>query len=212
MQTLEALPHIARSARAIIGNEKAYWIGPSTIGMRHNPYGARVMENPANGRVTMTDCDPRQQSLFAAAWMIGFVAGTAEAALQTLTVGGLTGRLGLARVQASGKLQLYPVYYAASGLAELGGNPRYKCQSSHPGRVVSISGVDREGRQVAWLANLTGQRQEVVVQGDQPIYSVFLFDEQSLSKHGPEPWREWSRSDSIELLPHALACLRFVAS
>ena len=97
MESLEALPHIVRSARAIIGNEKAYWIGPSTIGMRHNPYGARVMENPANGRVTMTDCDPRQTSLFAAAWMIGLVAGTAEAAIQMLTVGSLTGRLGLAR-------------------------------------------------------------------------------------------------------------------
>ena len=87
MQSLEALPHIARSARAIIGKDKAYWIGPSTIGMRHNPYGARVMENPANCRVAMTDRDPRQTSLFAAAWMIGYVAATAEAALQMLTVG-----------------------------------------------------------------------------------------------------------------------------
>jgi D-apionolactonase len=212
MESLQALPHIVRSARAIIGNEKAYWIGPSTIGMRHNPYGARVMENPANGRVTMTDCDPRQTSLFAAAWMIGFVAGTAEAGLQTLTVGSLTGRLGLARAHASERLELYPAFYAASGLAELGGNARCKCHSSHPGRVAAISGVDREGRQVAWLANLTCQRQEVVVQGDQPIYSVLLFDEQSLSKRGSAPWREWGRSDSIQLLPYAVACLRFVAS
>jgi hypothetical protein len=212
METLEALPHIVRSARAIIGKERSYWIGPSTIGMRHNPYGARVMENPANGRVTMTDCDPRQSSLFAAAWMIGLVAATAEANLQMLTVGSLTGRLGLARVQVSGELQLYPAYYAACGLAELGGKPRCTCHASRPNRIAAISGVDREGRQVAWLANLTGRIQEVVVEGDQPIYSVFLFDEQSLSKQGSEPWREWSRSDSIQLLPYALACLRFVAS
>jgi D-apionolactonase len=212
MESLEALPHIARSARAIIGKDKAYWIGPSTIGMRHNPYGARVMENPANGRITMTDCDPRQQSLFAAAWMIGFVAETAEAGLQTLTVGSLTGRLGLARAPVSEKPQLHPAFYAASGLAELGGNPRCTCHSSHPGRVAAVSGVDREGRQAAWLANLTGQRQEVMVQGDQPIYSVLLLDEQSLAKRGSEPWREWSASDSIQLLPYAIACLRFVAS
>jgi D-apionolactonase len=212
MQSLEALPHIVRSARAIIGKEKPYWIGPSTIGMRHNPYGARVMENPANGRITMTDCDPRQTSLFAAAWMIGFVAGTAEGALQTVTVGSLTGRLGLTRAPVSKELQLYPAFYAASGLAELGGNPRCKCHSSHPGRVAAIAGVNREGRQDAWLANLTSQRQDVVIQGDQPIYFVLLFDEQSLSKPGSEPWREWSRSDSIQLLPYALACLSFVAS
>jgi hypothetical protein len=144
--------------------------------------------------------------------MIGFVAGTAEAALQTLTVGSLTGRRGLARAHVSEELQLHPAFYAASGLTELGGNPRCKCHSSHPDRIAAISGVDREGRQVAWLANLTGQMQEVVVQGDQPIYSALLFDEQSLSSRGSEPWREWSRSDSIQLLPYALACLRFVAS
>jgi len=210
MESLEALPHITRSARAIIGKDKGYWIGPSTIGMRHNPYGARVMENPANGRVTMTDSDPRQTSLFAAAWMIGFVAETADAALQMLTVGSLSGRLGLAPAGVSEKP--HPAFYAARGLAELGGNPRCECHSSHPGRVAAISGVDRERRQVAWLANLTGQRREVVIQADQPIYSVLLLDEQSLSKRGSEPWREWSRSDSIQLLPYAVACLRFVAS
>jgi D-apionolactonase len=160
----------------------------------------------------MTDCDPRQTSLFAAAWMIGFVAESADAGLQMLTVSSLSGRLGLARAGVSEKLQLHPVFYAARGLAELGGNPRCECHSSHPSGIAVISGVDREGRQVAWLANLTGQRQEVVVQGDQPIYSVLLFDEQSLSTRGAEPWREWSRSDSIQLLPYAVACLRFVAS
>jgi hypothetical protein len=208
MESLEALPHIARSARAIIGKDKAYWIGPSTIGMRHNPYGARVMENPANGRVTMTDCDPRQTSLFAAAWMIGFVAETADAALQMLTVGSLSGRLGLARAGVFEKLQLYPAFYAARGLAELGGNPRCKCQSSHPDRVAAISGVDREGRQVAWLANLTGQKQEAVLERDRQLHSVFLLDEWNFSGHGPEPWRE-SKGASIQLLPYAVACLRF---
>ena len=36
METLEALPHITRSARAIIG-DLPYRIGPSTIAMRHEP-------------------------------------------------------------------------------------------------------------------------------------------------------------------------------
>ncbi len=208
MESLEALPHIVRSARAIIGNEKAYWIGPSTIGMRHNPYGARVMDNPANGRVTMTDCDPRQTSLFAAAWMIGFVAGTAAAALQTLTVGSLTGRLGLARAHVSEQLQLHPAFYAARGLAELGGNPRYQCNSSQAGKIAAVAAVDREGRRVAWLANLTSRKQEVVFEGDLPIHSVFLLDEQNFNGR----WREWQGPGHIQLLPYAVACLSFVAS
>jgi D-apionolactonase len=206
MESLEALPHIVRSARAIIGKDKAYWIGPSTIGMRHNPYGARVMENPANGRVTMTDCDPRQISLFAAAWMIGFVAETADAALQMLTVGSLSGRLGLARAGVSEKP--HPAFFAARGLAELGGNPRYQCHSSQAGNVAAVAGVDREGRRVAWLANLTGQKQEVVLEGDLPIHSVFSLDEQNF--YGS--WREWQGPGPIQLLPYAVACLRFAAS
>ncbi len=151
MQSLEALPHIARSARAIIGKEKAYWIGPSTIGMRHNPYGARVMENPANCRVAMTDRDPRQTSLFAAAWMIGFVAGTAEAALQTLTVGSLTGRLGLSSAEVPGQLALHPAFYTARGLAELGGNLRYECRLRPSGSCGCYSrcGSNRNTRRLA---------------------------------------------------------------
>jgi D-apionolactonase len=46
MESLEALPPIVRSGRAIIGKDKAYWIGPSTIGLLNNPYGEGVLENP----------------------------------------------------------------------------------------------------------------------------------------------------------------------
>ncbi len=93
--------------------------------------------------------------------MIGYVAATAEAALQTLTVGSLTGRLGLARAQAlRANSCVHPAFYAARGLAELGGNLRYQCHSSLPGSVAAVAGVDRAGRRVVWLANLTGQKQE----------------------------------------------------
>jgi len=37
-----------RSTREIIGGEKTYHLGPSTISMRGNPYGADVYENPDN--------------------------------------------------------------------------------------------------------------------------------------------------------------------
>ena len=43
----------------------------------------------------MTMDDPRQTSLFAAAWMVGYAAGTAEGHLQALIVGSVTGPLGL---------------------------------------------------------------------------------------------------------------------
>ena len=208
METLEALPHIVRSTRAFIGQEKGYRIGPSTIGMRHNPYGAGVMDNPQNQRIAMTDRDPRQSSLFAAAWMVGYVAATAEARLQSLTVGSLTDRLGLASAPVAGDLLLYPAFYAARGLAELGGRHRHRCESSQTDVVAAVAGLDGEGRRVAWLANLTAKKQEVVLEWGGPLSSVKLVDEQSLRRGGAEPWREWTGASAIELLPYSLACLR----
>jgi hypothetical protein len=72
--------------------------------------------------------------------------------------------------------------------------------------------MDREGRRVAWLANLTGQKQEAVVEGDRQLHSVLSLDERSIGERGSEPWRESKGAPSIQLLPYAVACLRFIAS
>jgi D-apionolactonase len=211
MESLEALPHIVRSTRAIIGKDKAYRIGPSTIGMRHNPYGERVKDNPTNRRVMMTNRDPRQTGLFAAAWMIGYLAATAEARLQTLTVGSLTGPLGLACAGASGELLLHPVFHAARGSADLGTHPRYECHSSRPDCVAAVAGVDREGVPVAWLANLTGRTQKAMVTGDQEIHSILLLDEERFTAPDFEAWHTENVKaiPSVELSPYAVARLRF---
>jgi hypothetical protein len=200
MQTLEAMPSITRSARAIMGKGKAYWIGPSTIGMRQNPYGSRVMDNPENRRITMTDHDPRQRSLFAAAWMIGYAAATAEARLEVLTVGALTGPLGLASRDG---VAYYPAFFAAQGLAALGGQLRYRCRSSRPEAVAVVAGTDREGKRVAWIANLTGRNQVVSPAGEMVISQIYVLDEESFGQA-----RAVSADvSSIELRPYAVACL-----
>jgi hypothetical protein len=203
MQTLEAMPSITRSARAIMGKDKPYWIGPSTIGMRQNPYGSRVMNNPENRRITMTDHDPRQTSLFAAAWMIGYAAATAEGHLQILTVGALTGPLGLASANAVGEITYHPAFYAAQGLAVMGGYPRYRCRSSRPDAIVAVAGTDRDGNRLAWIANLTGQNQVIMLAGKMPISTIHLLDEENFD--GPRGVS--ANGSSIELRPYAVACL-----
>ncbi len=182
MQSLEAMPSITRSARAIMGNDKPYWIGPSTIGMRQNPYGSRVMDNPENRRITMTDHDPRQTSLFAAAWMIGYAAATAEAHLEMLTVGSLTGPLGLVSANAAGEITYYPAFYTAQGLAAIGGRPRYRCRSSRADTIAAVAGTDRDGNRLAWLANLTGLNQAVSLAGDKTVSQTLVLDEESFAQ------------------------------
>ncbi len=85
MQSLEALPFITRSVRAIYG-DKPYRIGPSTIAMRQNPYGSATKDNPDLVRIAMANRDPRHNALFAAAWAVGYAARVAPAGLEQLVL------------------------------------------------------------------------------------------------------------------------------
>ncbi|UIJ45253.1 hypothetical protein LZK98_19775 [Sphingomonas cannabina] len=154
MQTLEAIPHIVRSARAIIG-DKPYRLGPSTIGMRQNPYGSRTMDNPDRRRIPMAQADPRQDGRFAAAWTLGYVAASEAAGLDTLTLGALTGPFGLL-----GDDGPRPVFATVKELAALAGSPRRACRSSAPDRVLAVA-TDR----AVLLANLTAEPCEVRIDG-----------------------------------------------
>ncbi|MEF2549808.1 hypothetical protein VQ042_00315 [Aurantimonas sp. A2-1-M11] len=94
METLEAVSHITASARAIIG-ARGYRIGPSTIAMRQNPYGARTIPNPDRRRVAMTDDDPRHAGRFAAAYAVGLATALAPAGAEVWTPAELYGPRGL---------------------------------------------------------------------------------------------------------------------
>ena len=64
--------NIARLRRFIA--DKPYAVGPSAIGMRDNPYGAAVADNPDDRRQAMNRNDPRQRGLLGAAWNLGYFA------------------------------------------------------------------------------------------------------------------------------------------
>ncbi len=96
METLQAVPHVLASARAIIGDGD-YRLGPSTIAMRQNPYGSRTIPNLDRDRVCMADDDPRQDGAFAAAWTLGFAAAIARSGVTVWTPAALYGPRGLIR-------------------------------------------------------------------------------------------------------------------
>lgn len=137
METLEALPFITRSVRAFAG-DMPYRIGPSSIGMRSNPYGAALNTNPKGERITMTADDPRQPTDFAAAWMVGYAAAVADAGLDVLTLGALTGPFGVV-----GDGVRYPAFEAACRLSRVAGKPARLVESADPSRVLALCGGDR---------------------------------------------------------------------
>lgn len=156
MQSLEALPFITASARAIFG-AKPYRIGPSTIAMRQNPYGGATKGNPGGQRIAMADRDPRHAGLFAAAWAIGYAARVAPAGLELLTLSGFAGPFGV--LAASGEPVAEgsprPIFGAIKGLCELAGLAHVAARTSDQTKVLALAGRSASGKTVAWLANLT---------------------------------------------------------
>ncbi|WP_455274629.1 D-apionate lactonase [Rhizobium herbae] len=161
MQTLEALPFITRSVRAIYGN-KPYRLGPSTIPMRQNPYGSRTMDNPDGGRIPMANRDPRHTAQFAAAFAAGYLTSVLDARLETLTLAALTGPFGLYAgkeepVAEGGKRPLHAIL---RGLAELAEQKWQAVTSSEPGKVLAFMVKTATGG-IVWIVNLTAEEQSV---------------------------------------------------
>ncbi|WP_344846250.1 hypothetical protein [Celeribacter arenosi] len=122
METLEAIAHITRSARAIFG-DKEYRIGPSTIAMRQNPYGSRTIPNPDNQRICMAHDDPRHRGTFGAAYVIGLACALAPAGLSVWTPAALYGPRGV--IADDGH---WPISTALKGLAECAGQKIHSTQ------------------------------------------------------------------------------------
>ncbi|CAN7365803.1 hypothetical protein LJR234_002279 [Mesorhizobium amorphae] len=156
MQSLQALPFITQSARAIFGT-KPYRIGPSTIAMRQNPYGGATKPNPGGQRIAMADRDPRHAGLFAAAWTIGYAARVAPAGLEMLTLSSFAGPFGV--LAASGEPVAEglprPIFQAIEGLCELAGLAHVAARTSDETKVLALAGRSASGETMVWLANLT---------------------------------------------------------
>jgi hypothetical protein len=166
MESLESLPYLAASVQAFI-HGKPYHVGPSSIGLRMNPYGESPMANPENVRQAMNGMDPRQRGLFAAAWSLGFVARFAGGGAETITLGGGIGEFGITYAKMDyrqpyfdEKGGVYPVYHVFKGLAALKGRPLVEVTISEPCEVQAIA-AEIDGGVEIWIANLTSRMKTV---------------------------------------------------
>ncbi|MBY3168930.1 D-apionate lactonase [Rhizobium laguerreae] len=161
MQTLEALPFITRSVRAIYG-DKPYRIGPSTIPMRQNPYGSRTMDNPVGARIPMANRDPRHNGRFAEAFALGYAIRVLDAGLECLTLSALSGPFGLIAGPAEPTEQggRRPLFNTVRTLSRLAGASWQECVSSSPSEVLAFTARDAAGARLH-VVNLTGEERKV---------------------------------------------------
>ena len=175
METLEALPHVFRSARSVIGTAE-YRLGLVSIGMRTNPYGSGTKCNAEQVRLAMAHFDPRQRGLFGAAWTLGALAATEGCDIKRIAVAAPAGPFGLVHKplpvpqpdydeRATESVALvYPVYHLLRGLAQARGGHRLRTRNTAPGRIAAFAHTGEDGPML-WLANLGNAPETVVLDG-----------------------------------------------
>lgn len=178
---LEALPYIFKSTQAF-AQGKPYWLFPTAISMRMNPYGAAPAENPGQGRVAMARVDPRERGLIGAAWYAGYLAHAARAGLAAVTLAAVAGPSGIVHTPQDHPQPwfddhpdavLRPSYHVLRGAAALWGGTALASESSAP-RDVQALAVRGPGGLTVWLANLTGAQQEVRLAGEVAVGKATL--------------------------------------
>ncbi len=219
-ESLESLPHIARSVRNIVG-ERPYAVGPSAIGMRDNPYGEAPMPNPGNIRQAMNRNDPRQRGLLGAAWNLGYYAQFAYGGAEAIALGGAVGPFGVLHAarpfpqpwfdQHGG---LYPTFHVLQGLASLAGASLIEVAVSEPRNLQALAVRGEGGAVELWLANLTGDTQLVSLDPSMASARVAVLDEEGFvaATRSPDAMDSFEKplgATDISLDAYAVARIRF---
>lgn len=175
METLESLPHVIRSVRALFG-PCPYRIGPATIGMS---VGGLPGAEPV--RRAMARHDPRERALFGAAWTAGYLCRAAAGGVAAVSFGHLAG----------------PAVHVARSFAAAHGAATVAAVTGDPQRVLACACL-KEGRRSAWIVNLTAMPQAVALVGLAPSRLVLLEG----AEPAPAPPGEGGR---LTLAPYATA-------
>jgi D-apionolactonase len=193
LQTLEALPHILQSAKALAAG-RPLRLGLVSVGMRSNPYGRDVAPNPTLARIAMAKDDPRQRGLFAAAWTVGALTAIAGDTVESLCLGMSQGPLALGSGDA-----LYPVYHVVRVAAEMAGQAARKVDAD------GLTGlVTAKGRGI--VANLGDQAQAV------PSGTTHVLSADTFAEAGADPgWLHKPGQVPDRLPPFGIAFLQGTA-
>ena len=224
METLETLPHIFRSVRAMAG-KLPYRLGPSAMGMRYNPYGKATDANSANVRAAFAHQDPRQRGLFGAAFALGYVARAAAAGIERVCFAAPTGPFGLVYRRTDypqpwfdaedfagpAAAPVYPLYHPLMAIAAAGDADLLPVRSSDEKRALGLCYRRPDGTQILWLANLTPEPQTLHIGGK--IRSAKILDAENFAAAARDPVGFTAAPSPkltggrIGLAPYALAML-----
>jgi hypothetical protein len=170
-ETPAAIPAQLQSGAAFFPG-KPLVVSSITLRPRFNPV-AMGPQPPVRAGELPPQVDPRQLSPFSAAWTLAALKYLAEAGAQSVTLFETTGWRGVMERTAGSSLptkfpseagQVFPLFYAIGGINGPGAGKVVISRSSDPLRVESMA-VTGNGPAWLWLANMTAQKQKVIIRG-----------------------------------------------
>lgn len=184
VETLEAQPETVKTARAFAGG-KSLVISPVTLKQRFNPV-ARGAPPPVPPGQLPPPVDPRQLSLFGAAWTLGSLAALSHAGAASLTCYETTGWRGLMETETGSPLperfpsqpgEVFPLFHVFAALA---GFDRMAVAVTSDPRLAALGLFQSSGERRLLLANLTHAPLEIHLVGGGPAARVSMLDAASL--------------------------------
>jgi hypothetical protein len=169
VETLEAQPMVVSTARSFPG-DRPVTVSPVTLRMRFNPNATGPEPEPATGELPAA-VDPRQMSLFAAAWTLGSVRALVAGGAASATYYETTGWRGVMEREAGPLLPerfpsepgvVFPVYHVLADLCRDAGAEALLLESSNPLAAQALA-LRHEGRHRVLVANMESREQAVRV-------------------------------------------------
>lgn len=215
-ETLEALPSQFDSVRAF-GGGKPYWVFPTAISMRDNPYGAVPAENPDNIRQAMNRVDPRERGLIGSAWYAGYLARAARAGVDAVTLAAVAGPSGVICTKQPhaqpwfdlGEAAVLPMYHVLG--AYLARSGQVVATDISDGRAVQALAVKEGDGLSLILSNLTSDAVTIALRGATGNAKALVLDETTFADACRNPrWRDEAERASVDpatitLAPYAVA-------
>jgi hypothetical protein len=169
IEAIEGQESTIRTARARVGRLPVC-VSPVTLKPPFNQ-AATEAEAPPDPSVLPPSVDPRQMSLFGAAWTVGSLRALGEAGADSVTYYETTGWRGLLETERGAALpdrfpsrpgMLFPVYHVFADLAEFEGAEAAATHSSDPLRAQGLA-LSAAGRVHLLVANLLPRAQRVSI-------------------------------------------------
>ena len=220
VETLACQATTVESARLFMG-DRPISISPVTLRPRFNPDATAAADDTSADAMRDT-VDPRQMSLFGAAWMVGSLAALASSGVTSATYYETSGARGVMETPTGSPWSafssipggVFPLYHVLADVREFAGGEVLRATTAAPlGAAVLALRLGERTRIL--VANLRPERQQIALDLSEKRVSVRLLDETNVERamREPEEFHDGAGKSLmcqegrllLDLLPYAVA-------